>query len=33
VSSSAGISEESLEKRIVEAFDQLGIEVTWEATS
>jgi len=33
VTSSAGISEESLERRIVEAFDQLGIEVTWDATS
>ncbi|MBM2812767.1 MAG: ATPase [Chloroflexi bacterium] len=31
VTSSAGVSEEVLEKRIVEAFDQLGIEVRWES--
>ena len=31
VSSAAGISPDALEQRIVEAFDQLGISVSWEA--
>jgi hypothetical protein len=30
VTSAAGLSEEVLEKRIIEAFDQLGIDVKWE---
>jgi hypothetical protein len=30
VTSAAGVSEEALEKRIVEAFDQLGVDVKWE---
>ena len=30
VSSAAGVSTEVLEQRIVQAFDQLGITVTWE---
>jgi hypothetical protein len=33
VSSGTGISEEALQKRIVEAFDQLGIKVEWEPWS
>lgn len=31
VQSGAGISEEAIEKRIVEGFDQLGITLRWEA--
>ena len=31
VDSNAGIPTDVLEKRIVEAFDQLGISVRWEA--
>ena len=31
VSSAAGIAPDALEQRIVEAFDQLGISVSWEA--
>ena len=30
VTSDAGISDEVLEKRIVEGFDQLGVSVEWE---
>lgn len=33
VTSSTGISEEALQRRIVEAFDQLGIRVEWEPVS
>jgi len=31
VSSQAGVSEEALEKRIVEGLEQLGINASWEA--